>query len=71
MNDEKLAELFSELFDINDEISRVDSFKLFQYKFFDFFKIIQIWVVASEVELLADGVTNVEKLFMGVLKGSK
>lgn len=71
MNDEKLAELFSELFDINDEISRVDSFKLFQYKFFDFFKIIQIWVVASKVELLADGVTNVEKLFMGVLKGSK
>ena len=71
MNDEKLAELFSELFDINDEISRVDSFKLFQYKFFDFFKIIQIWVVASKVELLADGVTNVEKLLVGILEGSK
>ena len=71
MNDEKLAELFSELFDINDEISRVDSFKLFQYKFFDFFKIIQIWVVASEVELLADGITNVEKLLVGVLESSK
>ena len=71
MNDEKLAELFSELFDINDEISRVDSFKLFQYKFFDFFKIIQIWVVASKVELLADGITNVEKLLVGVLESSK
>ena len=71
MNDEKLAELFSELFDINDEISRVDSFKLFQYKFFDFFKIIQIWVVASEVELLADGITNVEKLLVGILESSK